>query len=1575
MSTTTTTDFGATLNAAVQGGYIAQLSGGTYTITQPIVIYVNSTTQGVGIDGGGATLISQVPAGQPVIQFVIGPNVDLRYLDLSNFTIQGNGSEGDGIKIVADGNDRWVYNWSINNVTVDHVGGYGLDMQGSVFEGLVSNSWMNNNGLGGALFEHSANAGQVSALRWFGGGADNNNGPGIMLANGARDLSVDGATFTGNHGDGINALNGITSVSNSSFTDNTGSGVNFWVYGNFNNDSFTSTSAGLQKVGISGYLAGDATLIGDSSHGSGTLANLGGTGYVLETGNSGTIVNGSGVNAQGLGDDNHASVTISNTGVSVPSLIAVTSGLTANLAASTGTGALETALKAAFAGSGVAHLGPASYTVTSPIIIHLAAGTNSGVGSGVGIDLGGAKISSQISGGGPVIEIIVDPGVNVSNITLSNFSLQGNGGEGDGIKIVADGADRSISNLQMTNVNIEHVGGVGLDVLGNIHGVTVNDSWMNGDNQGGARFANSAGGGTVNGVQWLGGGFRHNGIAGLIADNGAHDVTVKGAYFVENNGPGVNASAGLTLVQASGFENNTGAGAVVGGSGGNFTDDTFSTYGVQTVGVSGNLSHGTVSLTGSGAEYYGAGSDPTSLANIQGSGTVNVAGGGKIVTGSSITMAGANPLVGSFSYDGTVGTGSGSPGTGTGTMPTVTEALASDTGAVSTDGITSNADVTGTADPNAVVHFTIDGSAIAATATANASGAWSYTPTELTDGSHTIVASETNAAGSTGTASLTFNLDTKAPTPVITGGTLASGMAAVTGTTGEANDTVLLYDGNTWLASATTGSNGAFSFTVPAAGNVVHTYGTSATDLAGNVGHSNFLTLGENVPPPTVTESLGSDTGSSSSDRITSNAALTGTGDPNAVVHFTVDGGTIAASATANASGIWAYTPTGLADGSHTIVASAANAGGTGTATLNFTLDRSAPSVSSIAASGSGITNGSGVLAAGNTVTLTVNMSEAVTVTGSPTLTLNDGGTATYTGGSGSAALTFTHTVASGQNTSDLAISSFNLNGGAVSDLAGNAATLTGATNYNPTGTLQINTTVVTPPPTVTESLASDTGSSSTDRITSSPALTGTGEPNAVVHFTIDGSAIAVTATANANGAWSYAPTGLADGSHTIVASEANAGGTGTASLAFTLDTKAPNPVLTGGTLTNGMATVTGTAGEANDVVLLYDGNTWLASATTGTNGAFSFTVPAAFNVVHNYGTNATDLAGNVGHSNSLTLGGTTPPPIVTEGLASDTGSSSTDRITSSPVLTGTGDPNAVVHFTIDGSAIAATATANASGAWSYTPTGLADGSHTVVASETNAGGSAGTASLAFTLDTQAPTPTITGGTAANGQATVTGTTGEANDIVMLYEGNTWLASAMTGANGAFSFTVAAASGTDHTYDTNVTDPAGNTGQSNSSFILGTNSADTLVGTSARDVLIGGGGNDKLTGGGGADRLTGGSGADTFIYTAAANSTSATPDTITDFTHGSDKIDLTGITGITATNGIPKFQGNITGTGNLTLNTHSVAYIEVGGNTQILVNTSGAAETVTSTDTHAADMNITLTGVNLGLTSSDFHHN
>lgn len=121
-------------------------------------------------------------------------------------------------------------------------------------------------------------------------------------------------------------------------------------------------------------------------------------------------------------------------------------------------------------------------------------------------------------------------------------------------------------------------------------------------------------------------------------------------------------------------------------------------------------------------------------------------------------------------------------------------------------------------------------------------------------------------------------------------------------------------------------------------------------------------------------------------------------------------------------------------------------------------IDTIAPVVSSVTIGGVGITNGNGDLGVGRSVTITANMSEIVSVTGgSPTLTLNDGGTATFNGGSGTSVLSFIYTVAQGQNTADLQVAGLNLNGAAIYDSAGNSADPVGAAT-NPVGVLQIDT-------------------------------------------------------------------------------------------------------------------------------------------------------------------------------------------------------------------------------------------------------------------------------------------------------------------------------------------------------------------------------------------------------------------------------------------------------------------------------------------------------------------------------------
>jgi Ca2+-binding RTX toxin-like protein len=81
------------------------------------------------------------------------------------------------------------------------------------------------------------------------------------------------------------------------------------------------------------------------------------------------------------------------------------------------------------------------------------------------------------------------------------------------------------------------------------------------------------------------------------------------------------------------------------------------------------------------------------------------------------------------------------------------------------------------------------------------------------------------------------------------------------------------------------------------------------------------------------------------------------------------------------------------------------------------------------------------------------------------------------------------------------------------------------------------------------------------------------------------------------------------------------------------------------------------------------------------------------------------------------------------------------------------------------------------------------------------------------------------------------------------------------------------------------------TGNAGSNNIAGGDGNDTEQGGSGNDSIFGGNGNDLIFGGLGNDQLTGNGGGDFFRFNYAL-STSANLDTITDFTHGSDKIQL-----------------------------------------------------------------------------------
>ena len=142
--------------------------------------------------------------------------------------------------------------------------------------------------------------------------------------------------------------------------------------------------------------------------------------------------------------------------------------------------------------------------------------------------------------------------------------------------------------------------------------------------------------------------------------------------------------------------------------------------------------------------------------------------------------------------------------------PTIAS-FSTDSGTVG-DGITNDntLTLTGTAEANSTVKV-YDGATLLGTATANGNGAWSFTTAALSNGTHNLTATATDAAGNTSAAStaLAVTVDTAAPVaPTIASFSTDSGMVGdgitndntltLTGTA-EANSTVKVYDGATLL--------------------------------------------------------------------------------------------------------------------------------------------------------------------------------------------------------------------------------------------------------------------------------------------------------------------------------------------------------------------------------------------------------------------------------------------------------------------------------------------------------------------------------------------------------------------------------------------------------------------------------------------------------------------------------------------------------------------------------------------------------------------------------------------------------
>jgi Ca2+-binding RTX toxin-like protein len=784
------------------------------------------------------------------------------------------------------------------------------------------------------------------------------------------------------------------------------------------------------------------------------------------------------------------------------------------------------------------------------------------------------------------------------------------------------------------------------------------------------------------------------------------------------------------------------------------------------------------------------------------------------------------------------------------TPPVVTIGLTSDTGASSTDLVTSNPALKGTADANATV--TLTEGATSVTVVADAAGNWSYTPIGLANGVHNFVVSESNNVGLVGTASLTLTLDTAVSAPVLAlaADTGLSGTDKITNN-GNVNVTSL-EAGATWAYSLNAGTTwtAGSGTSVALTGDGAKTIIVRQTDVAGNVSANSAslaFTLDTTVPAVTGL-ALAADTGSSATDKITNNGIVNVTGlEAGATWAYSLNAGT---TWTAGSGTSVALT----GDGAKAIIVRQTDVAGNVSAnstSLAFTLDTTIPAPILALAADTGLSGTDKITNNGivNVTGLEPGATWAYSINAGTTWTAGSGTSVVLTG-AGAKAIIVRQTDAAGNVSANSASLAFTLD--------------------------------TTAPAVTSLALAADTGSSATDKITNNAAVNVTGlEAGAIWAYSLNAGT-----TWTAGSGTSVALIG--DGAKAIIVRQTDIAGNVSAnstSLAFTLDTVAQNLTAklvtdSGSSATDSITNAKGLTGtaEANAVITVKEGTTTLGTATATAAGVWTFTPTTLTAGAHTFAVSETDRAGNIASTTlAITYDILAPTVAITTAATAVT-------YTNIQTIAGTGEAGTKVQLYDGTTSIGVLMTVDATGHWSEAVTlATTATSHSITAKDTDTAGNVGTsAAVVFTTDT-----IIQGGTLA----TVTGTTG--NDRIYVNSPNKTVGGA-AGAD-AFSFNIGISADThaitggagidtlDFALETTAMIANLATGTASGSQVgtITVNTVENVVGSSAADTITGDANVNTLTGGAGNDILTGGAGIDTFVYQPAFGF-----DTITDFVAG-----------------------------------------------------------------------------------------
>jgi len=257
----------------------------------------------------------------------------------------------------------------------------------------------------------------------------------------------------------------------------------------------------------------------------------------------------------------------------------------------------------------------------------------------------------------------------------------------------------------------------------------------------------------------------------------------------------------------------------------------------------------------------------------------------------------------------------------------------------------------------------------------------------------------------------------------------------------------------------------------------------------------------------------------------------------------------------------------------------------------------------------------------------------------------------------------------------------------------------------------------------------------------------------------------------------------LATNTATLTLASPAASGSLGANKALVIDTTAPTvslasvngsartfPYSTNVNVTSIGGTCGAISGDSTTVSPLINGSATVPATATCISGAWSLTLTTALTTEASRTLSATqtDTAGNTGSATSqtLTIDKTAPaaPTAPALSAASDSGSSSTDRITNvtTPTFTGSAEAGATVTL-YDGVTPVGTAVATG-GAYSVTSSTLSAGVKTMTVKATDVAGNVGASSTntSITMDLTAPSLVIGSCTGGSGHKNiVTGTTND----------------------------------------------------------------------------------------------------------------------------------------------------------------------------------------------------------------------